>query len=38
MKDTRTGIERIADERARQIVQEGWTPDCDDEHVERDWP
>lgn len=27
------GIERIADERQRQIEKEGWSPDHDDEHV-----
>lgn len=27
-----TGIELIAAERARQISQEGWTPEHDDEH------
>jgi hypothetical protein len=27
-----TGIQRIAAERRRQIEQEGWTPDHDDEH------
>lgn len=27
-----TGIELIADERARQISVEGWTPEHDDEH------
>ena len=32
MKDTRTGAERIADERRRQIEREGWTPEHDDEH------
>ena len=31
--DTRTGIQRIADERARQIAGEGWTPWHDDEHT-----
>jgi hypothetical protein len=34
MTDTRTGIQRIVDERARQIAKEGWTPEHDDEHVE----
>ena len=33
MTDTRTGIERIVDERARQIAKEGWTPEHDDQHV-----
>lgn len=28
----RTGAERIAAERQRQIDKEGWTPDHDDEH------
>jgi hypothetical protein len=32
--DTRTGIQRIADERARQIAEEGWTPEHDDEHID----
>jgi hypothetical protein len=27
-----TGIELIADERSRQVSQEGWTPEHDDEH------
>src|SRR5512141_16977 len=30
----KTGIERIAAERARQIAKEGWTPEHDDEHNE----
>ena len=34
MTDTRTGIQRIVDERARQIAKEGWTPEHDDEHVD----
>jgi len=34
MADTRTGSQRIVDERARQIAKEGWTPEHDDEHVE----
>lgn len=34
MSDTRTGSQRIADERARQIAKEGWTPEHDDEHAE----
>jgi len=34
MTDTRTGIQRIVDERARQIAKEGWTPEHDDEHTE----
>lgn len=29
----KTGIELIADERKRQIEQEGWTPSHDDEHT-----
>lgn len=28
-----TGIELIAAERARQVEQEGWTPEHDDEHT-----
>ena len=28
----KTGIELIADERLRQISEEGWTPEHDDEH------
>lgn len=28
----KTGIERIANERLRQIGYEGWTPEHDDEH------
>lgn len=31
-KDTRNGVQRIADERKRQVEKEGWTPDHDDEH------
>ena len=31
--DARTGIQRIVDERARQIAKEGWTPEHDDEHT-----
>ena len=34
MTDDRTGIQRIVDERARQIAKEGWTPEHDDEHTE----
>ena len=34
MADARTGAQRIADERARQIAKEGWTPEHDDEHTE----
>ena len=30
----KTGIELIADERQRQISDEGWTPGHDDEHEE----
>ena len=30
----KTGIERIADERQRQIEKEGWTPEHDDEHTD----
>ena len=29
----RSGADRIAAERARQIAKEGWTPEHDDEHV-----
>ena len=29
----KTGIELIADERARQLSVEGWTPEHDDEHT-----
>jgi hypothetical protein len=29
----KTGIELIADERARQIAKEGWTPEHDDHHT-----
>lgn len=29
----KTGIELIAEERARQISAEGWTPEHDDEHA-----
>ena len=28
-----TGIELIAEERERQVTQEGWTPEHDDQHV-----
>lgn len=28
----KTGAEQIAEERARQIAKEGWTPEHDDEH------
>jgi len=31
-KKMKTGIELIADERERQITQEGWTPEHDDCH------
>jgi hypothetical protein len=31
-----TGSELIAQERVRQIEQEGWTPHHDDEHVHRE--
>jgi hypothetical protein len=34
MTNTRTGSQRIVDERARQIAQEGWTPEHDDEHTD----
>lgn len=30
----KTGIERIAEERQRQIEQEGWTPEHDDSHIQ----
>jgi hypothetical protein len=30
----KTGIELIADERERQVSQEGWTPEHDNEHEE----
>lgn len=33
LQDTRTGAELIADERKRQVTQEGWSPEHDDEHV-----
>lgn len=29
----KTGIELMADERARQISAEGWTPEHDDRHI-----
>lgn len=29
----KTGIELIAEERQRQIEEEGWTPEHDDEHT-----
>jgi hypothetical protein len=32
----KTGLELIAEERARQISVEGWTPEHDDEHVNRE--
>ena len=32
LRRTRTGVELIDDERKRQILQEGWTPEHDDEH------
>lgn len=32
----KTGIERIAAERLRQIEKEGWTPEHDDEHDPED--
>ena len=32
--DAGTGVQRIADERARQIAKEGWTPEHDDNHTE----
>lgn len=30
--EVRSGVVRISDERQRQILQEGWTPDHDTEH------
>lgn len=33
---TMTGVERIAAERQRQIEVEGWTPEHDDEHNNRE--
>ena len=33
-KDTRTGAERIADERQRQIDKEGYKAEHDDEHTD----
>lgn len=30
--ETKTGVELIAAERARQVEVEGWTPEHDDEH------
>lgn len=32
MTNRLTGVEMIADERARQMTEEGWTPEHDDEH------
>lgn len=32
----KTGIELIAAERERQITAEGWTPEHDDQHVNRE--
>jgi len=32
----KSGIEIIADERRRQIKQEGWTPEHDDQHTNRE--
>lgn len=32
-KTTKTGVELIAEERARQIEKEGWTAEHDDEHT-----
>jgi hypothetical protein len=29
---TKTGVERIAAERKRQVEEEGWSPEHDDEH------
>jgi hypothetical protein len=36
MGDQRTGSERIADERRRQVEKEGWTPGHDDHHTDGD--
>lgn len=36
MKKMKTGIELIAEERQRQINDEGWTPEHDDQHVENE--
>jgi hypothetical protein len=33
-EETKSGVELIAAERARQISQEGWTPEHDDEHTD----
>lgn len=32
MSESKTGVELIAAERQRQVEQEGWTPEHDDEH------
>jgi len=32
VRDRRLGVERIADERERQVSKEGWGPSHDDEH------
>lgn len=32
MKDTRTGVDRIAAERERQISEKGWSLEHDDDH------
>jgi hypothetical protein len=33
MSDTRSGVERIADERLRQIMTEGYSAEHDDGHI-----
>jgi hypothetical protein len=30
----KTGVELIAEERQRQVEEEGWTPEHDDEHIQ----
>ena len=35
---TKSGVELIAEERARQISAEGWTPGHDDEHTDDEMP
>lgn len=35
-KKSKTGIELISAERLRQISKEGWTPEHDDEHDQRE--
>ena len=34
MSESKTGAELIAAERQRQVEQEGWTPEHDDEHAD----